>query len=221
VPDFSTSLDAGVRGLRVGIVRHFHERDTDVTAATGTGIEDTIDLLRRLGARISNVTLSPLADYAACGFVILSTEAFAVHQHWMQTVPLQYGELFRDRVALGGLITGAEYVQAQRRRRELVAEMSAAMTGIDMLVCACQRGEAVPIRDVPKWVSLETPSFTLPFNVTGFPAMSVRSGFGAGGLPVAVQLVARPFDEATLFRAAHALERETSWHERRPATAGA
>ena len=53
---------------------------------------------------------------------------------------------------------------------------------------------------------LEKPSFTMPFNVTGSPAMSVCTGFGAGGLPVAMQLIGKPFAEPTLFRAAHAYE---------------
>jgi aspartyl-tRNA(Asn)/glutamyl-tRNA(Gln) amidotransferase subunit A len=216
LPDMTATLGDGVRGLRVGVVRHFHERDTNVSEATAQGLAQSIDTLRRLGASITDVTLSPLADYNACGYVIMSTEAFAVHQHWMQTSREQYGELLRDRLALGALISGADYVQAQRRRRELLAEMTAAMADIDILLCACQVGEALPIEQAPKWSGVETAGFTMPFNVTGFPAMSIRSGFGAGGLPICVQLAARPFEEPTLLRAAHALEREWSWHERRP-----
>ena len=219
VPDFSRALEHGVRGLRVGVIRHFHESDVIVPGTTAAAIDGTVDLLRRLGAEIGDVVLAPLADYAACGYVIMLTEAFALHQSWLQTERERYGELFRDRVSLGGLITGAEYVQAQRRRRELIAQMTAAMASYDLLLCACQPGEAPPIREVPKWASLETPSFTMPFNVTGFPAMSVRAGPGPVGLPLSVQLVTRPFQEATLFRAAHALERETEWHRQRPPAA--
>ncbi len=216
VPDFRAGLHQGVRGLRIGVVRHFHEHDVKVSAATAQGIETSIATFRQLGAQISDISLAPLADYAACGYVILLTEAYAVHQPWLQSAREQYGELFRDRATMGALFSGAEYVQAQRRRRELVAGMAAAMDGIDLLLCACQSGEALPITEVAKWASLETPSFTMPFNVTGFPAMSVRAGFGAGGLPVAVQLVGRPFGDATVLRAAAALEAATQWHMRRP-----
>jgi Asp-tRNA(Asn)/Glu-tRNA(Gln) amidotransferase A subunit family amidase len=216
VADLTATLGDGVRGLRVGVVRHFHEQDTKVSEATAEGITHTIDTLRHLGASITDVTLSPLADYNACGYVIMSTEAFAVHQHWMQTSREEYGELMRDRLSLGAMISGADYVQAQRRRRELLAEMTAAMANVDILLCACQPGEALPITQVPKWGGVEVAGFTMPFNVTGFPAMSIRSGFGKNGLPVCVQLAARPFEEPVLLRAAHALEREGSWHERRP-----
>lgn len=216
VPDFSAKLGAGVKGLRVGVVRHFHERDVAVSDATTKGIEETIGLLRSLGATIKDVTLSPLADYNACGYVIMSTEAFAIHQRWMLTVPGQYGAILRDRLALGGLIGGADYVQAQRSRRELAAEMKAAMEEVDILLCACQPGEAARMEAAPKWGGLETEGFTLPFNVSGYPAISMRAGFGMGGLPVSVQLAARPFEEATLFQIAHALEQASDWHKRRP-----
>jgi aspartyl-tRNA(Asn)/glutamyl-tRNA(Gln) amidotransferase subunit A len=216
VPDFSAKLGAGVKGLRVGVVRHFHERDVAVSDATTKGIEETIGLLRSLGATIKDVTLSPLADYNACGYVIMSTEAFAIHQRWMLTVPGQYGAILRDRLALGGLIGGADYVQAQRSRRELAAEMKAAMEEVDILLCACQPGEAARMEAAPKWGGLETEGFTLPFNVSGYPAISMRAGFGMGGLPVSVQLASKPFAETTLFQIAHALEQASDWHKRRP-----
>ncbi len=63
---------------------------------------------------------------------------------------------------------------------------------------------------------LEKPSFTIPFNLTGSPAMSVCSGFGVGGLPVAMQLIGKPFAEATLFRAAHAYEQAMGGRRKRP-----
>jgi hypothetical protein len=75
------------------------------------------------------------------------------------------------------------------------------------------------ITAVPKWATLDKPSFTIPFNVTGQPAMSVCTGFGEGGLPVAMQLIGRPFDDAVVLRAAHAYEQATDWRNRRPALA--
>ena len=88
-----------------------------------------------------------------------------------------------------------------------------------MLLTASQPTEAARIDAVPKWAILEKPSFTIPFNVTGQPAISVCSGFGAGGLPVSIQLIGKPFEEATVFRAAHAYEQATEWRKQRPAMA--
>jgi aspartyl-tRNA(Asn)/glutamyl-tRNA(Gln) amidotransferase subunit A len=110
-------------------------------------------------------------------------------------------------------------MQAARRRRMLVQEMTAAMADLDILVAAAQPGEAALITEVPKWGNLEKPSLTMPFNVTGFPAMSVCTGFGAGGLPVSMQVIAKPFQEATLFQAGHAYEQVTDWRKTRPAMA--
>jgi aspartyl-tRNA(Asn)/glutamyl-tRNA(Gln) amidotransferase subunit A len=216
VPDFRASLGAGVKGLRIGVIRHFHERENPVNEATRKGIEDAIDFYRREGAQISEVTLSPLNDWRACGLIIILVEGYAVHEHWMRSSMEKYGELLRDRLALGAMISGADYVQAQRRRRALCAELAAAMQGLDLLLTASVPAEAPRIDRVPKWGIVEQPNFTSAFNVSGYPAMSVCTGYGESGLPLAVQLVAKPFDEATLFRAGHAYERAMPWRDRRP-----
>ncbi len=143
-------------------------------------------------------------------------EAFAVHERWMQTSAEKYGEIMRDRMALAGLISGADYIQAVRRRRALCAATAAAMEPVDILLTASQPGEAPRIEAVPKWGILETPSFTIPFNVTGQPAIAVCTGFGASGLPVSMQLAGKPFQEATLLRIAHAFQRATQWRQQRP-----
>jgi aspartyl-tRNA(Asn)/glutamyl-tRNA(Gln) amidotransferase subunit A len=219
VPNFTADLGQGIKGLRIGVVRHFFETDHPVSPATKQGIEHALKVFEHLGAEIRDVTLSPMIDYHAVGSIILTSEAYAVHEPWLKERFNDYGELFRDRIALGGLISGSDYVQAVRRRRMLCLELTNAMADLDILVSASQTGEAPKITEVPKWGNLEKPSLTMPFNVTGFPAMSVCSGFGVGGLPVCVQLIAKPFAEPTLFRAGHAYEAATNWRAKRPALA--
>jgi len=220
VPDFTAGIGAGVKGLRFGVIRHFHETDFPASPATCAGIDAAADTLRRLGADVRDVTLSPLPEYHACGYVILITEAFAVHEPWLKTRFAEYGQLFRDRVSMAALIRGSDYVQALRRRRELCLEMLAAMEDVDVLIAASQPGEAPPIDAVPKWASLEKGFMTFPFNVTGFPAIAVSTGFGVGDLPVGLQMAAHPFAEPLLFRAAHAFEQTTPWRSRRPPMVG-
>jgi aspartyl-tRNA(Asn)/glutamyl-tRNA(Gln) amidotransferase subunit A len=219
VPDFTVDLRKGVKGLRVGVVRHFFETDNPVSPATLYGINHSLVVFEHLGAEVSEVKLSQLDEYHACGSIILSSEAYAVHEPWLKTRFNDYGELFRDRLALGGFIRATDYVQALRRRRALCLELKAAMAGIDILVSASQAAEAPRIDEVPKWGTMEKPSLTMPFNLTGYPAMSVCSGFGAGGLPVCVQLIAKPFAEPSLFKAAHAYEAAVATRRRRPALA--
>ncbi len=219
VPDFRAGIDNGVKGLRIGVPRHFHETDAPVSEGVRRGIEAALDTFVKLGAEVREITLSPLMDYQACGFLIMVTEAYAVHEQWMKSSFNSYGELLRDRMVMGALLSAADHMQAVRRRRELCAEMAAAFGDLDLLVTATQPAEAPRIDAVPKWANLERPSFTMAFNVTGYPAMSVCTGFGAGGLPVAMQLVGRPFDETTVFRAGQAYEKATSWRTHRPALA--
>jgi aspartyl-tRNA(Asn)/glutamyl-tRNA(Gln) amidotransferase subunit A len=217
VPDFRAGLGRGVKGLRVGVVRHFHEQDHSVSPATLAGIEGAATFFRAEGAEVRDVALPPLAEFNACGWIILLAEAFAVHEGWMRQDPNLYGALMRDRLVLGGLLSGADYLQAQKRRRALIAATEAAAAECDLLLTAAQPGEAPLIEAVPKWGFLEKPNFTIPFNVTGWPGITVPSGYGEGGLPVAMQLVAKPFAEPLLFRAADAYERAHSWRATRPA----
>jgi aspartyl-tRNA(Asn)/glutamyl-tRNA(Gln) amidotransferase subunit A len=215
VPDFSAALGKGVKGLKVGVIRHFHEVDNPASSATLKGIEDAAALFRSEGAEVSEITLSPMQDYFACGFLIMIQEAYALHEKWMQTSFTKYGELLRDRMGLAAFLTGADYIQAIRKRRELCLEMAAAMAGVDILLTASQPAEAALIDEVPKW-NFDKPNFTMPFNVTGYPAISICSGYGLGGLPVSIQLIARPFEEVKLFGVADAYEKATDWRRHRP-----
>jgi aspartyl-tRNA(Asn)/glutamyl-tRNA(Gln) amidotransferase subunit A len=219
VPDYAASFAKDMKGLRVGVIRHFFETDHPVSQATRDGIDQAMTVFRELGAEVRDVTLSPMMDYHAVGTMLLTGEAYAVHEPWLKTRFNDYGELFRDRIGLGAFITGPAYIQAIRRRRTLIAEVHAAMADLDILISASQPGEAPLITEVPKWGNLEKPSLTIPFNVTGFPAMGVCTGFGAGGLPVGMQMIAKPFAEPVLFRAGTAYEAATSWRTRRPALA--
>jgi aspartyl-tRNA(Asn)/glutamyl-tRNA(Gln) amidotransferase subunit A len=217
---FTAEIGKSVKGLRIGVVRHFFETDHRASDATRKGIDAALDFFRNEGAEVRDITLSPSIDYHAVGYLLMITEAFTLHAPWMRKRFTDYGELFRDRVALAATVSGPDIVQATRRRRELCREMAAAMVDLDVIVSASQPGEAPKIADVPKWANMEKPSFTMPFNVTGFPAISLCTGFGEGGLPVSIQLAGKPFSEPTLFRAAHAYETAMPWRSKRPAMAG-
>ena len=91
------------------------------------------------------------------------------------------------------------------------------MSGLDVVLTAVQPTEAPKIDEVPEWDVEQKPSFTMPFNVAGYPAMSVCSGFGEGDLPVAIQLIGKPFQETTVLRVADAFEKATPFRNRRPA----
>jgi aspartyl-tRNA(Asn)/glutamyl-tRNA(Gln) amidotransferase subunit A len=216
IPEYADAIGRSIKGLRVGVVRHFHENDIPVSEATLRGIRAVSDTLKDAGAVVCDVELSPPIEWRAVGLLTTLVEGFTIHEPWLQTRLHEYGELLRDRLSLGGLISGADYVQAQRRRRELCDELSSLMRNFDVLVTATVMSEAPRLGEIPKWAMLDRPNFTSPFNISGFPAMSICTGYGTDGLPVAAQLVANPFDEETLFRAGHALERAWSGQRKRP-----
>ena len=123
----------------------------------------------------------------------------------------------RHRLALGALMSAADYIQAQRRRADLITRSIAATQGVDLRITASAMGEAPPITAVSKWASLEKPGFTMPFNVLGWPALSLCSGFGEAGLPVSVQIIGKPFDDASVLAAGHTFEKATAFRATRPA----
>lgn len=217
VQDYRAGIGQGIAGLRVGVVRHFFERDNPVSPQVGRALDDAIAGLRAAGARVADVTLPPLQDWYDCGTLINLSEAFAVHADRMRTHMHDYGELLRDRLALGGLIGAGDYVRALRRRRVLRAELAAAMRDADVLVTATVGGEAPPIDGIAKWGSYDRPNFMMPFNLSGYPALAVCIGFGEHGLPLGMQLVGRPFEEPLLLQAGHVAERLAGTRDRRPA----
>jgi aspartyl-tRNA(Asn)/glutamyl-tRNA(Gln) amidotransferase subunit A len=216
IPDYTAELGSGIRGIRIGVIHHFHETDNKVSDGTQRGITAAIGTFRDLGAEIREVQLSPLQDWLACGSLISITERAAAYEEWARTRLGDFSERVRSRLMLGAFVSGVDYVQAVRRRRELRAELQAAMSALDVVLTATQQAEAAKIDAVPKWDLFAAPNFTMPFNVAGYPAISVCAGFGEGGLPVAIQLVGKPFREPTLFRIADAFEKVTPFRERRP-----
>ena len=216
VPDCRAALSGDVKGLRIGLIRHFYESDNPADEATRQGIDAAVKVFEDLGCSVRELRLSPLAEWAACGVMIMLTEGYAVHQATLRERFGDYGEAFRDRMALAALISGGDYVQAVRRRRELVTEFTTAMANLDLVITAAAASEAPAIDAVSKFAIFERPMLTMPFNVTGSPAMSVCCGYSAAGLPLAIQLVGKPFDEATVLRAAHAYEKATAWRSIHP-----
>jgi aspartyl-tRNA(Asn)/glutamyl-tRNA(Gln) amidotransferase subunit A len=218
VPDFASGLRGDVKGLRVGVIRHFFETDLKAEDDVVAGLESALNTLRALGAAVTDVTLSPLSHYNKVTSLISRSEAYAIHERYLTTTPELYGELGRRRLAAGAFVRASDYVNALRHRTRLVAEMTAAMQDHDVLMLPTKHQVAPPFRLEP---AVREPSFTQPFNVTGFPALSVCSGFSANGLPLSLQIVGRPFEDAQVLSTGDAFEKATMFRAARPAFAAA
>ncbi len=112
--------------------------------------------------------------------------SYVAHDPNLHTHFTDYGEIFRDRMVLAGLVTGADYVQALRLRRELVDELDRTMIDLDLVMTAVVPSEAPPMDEGSKFGTLDRPSLTMPFKVTGSQAISVCCGIGDSGLPLSL-----------------------------------
>jgi aspartyl-tRNA(Asn)/glutamyl-tRNA(Gln) amidotransferase subunit A len=211
VPDYRASLDKGVSGLRIGVPRNFFQQAPALTQDVSSTIGRTIAQLRAVGAVVEDIVLPDYALFAAAGRVIMMAEAFAIHEADMQNRLPDFAEITSSRFVLGAAITASDYINALRARRELTDAVNAALSRYDMLLTATALCTA-PRFDTPvDGMASASPIQTIPFNVTGHPSMSVPIGLGTDGLPLAVQLAGRPFDEATVFQVGRAIETLSGW----------
>jgi aspartyl-tRNA(Asn)/glutamyl-tRNA(Gln) amidotransferase subunit A len=222
IPDYTAGLPAGVRGLRVGVPReYFFERSTEEVERM---VREAIGVLERLGATIEEVSVPHIEAAAPAGMTIISVEAAEIHARWLRTRPEDYGADVRPRLQMGALFRGIDYARAQRIRSLIQREFREVMSRVDVFVSPNNPvpppridQPMVAVRGREIWVMSLMPSLTIPHNLTGYPALTVPCGFVASGVPVGLQIVGRPFEEVTVFRAAHAYEQATEWHRRRPA----
>ena len=216
VPNFSAALEEGVNGLRVGVIRRFYSGDFEADAEMAQSIDDAVSTLARLGAEIREVDPGPLVDYTSANRVILLSEAYAIHEKWLQERPADYAELTRRRLLPGAFFRAVDYMQALRQREVLRHKFNVCMESVDVAITASSMEPACPIEDAELCEKLYGRQARAPFNVTGSPALAVPTGFATTGLPLSMQIIGKPGDEATVYRVARAHERETEWTSRHP-----
>jgi aspartyl-tRNA(Asn)/glutamyl-tRNA(Gln) amidotransferase subunit A len=213
--DFSAGIDLGVKGLRIGVVRHFWEKDLTVHAELPAALESAIAAFRDLGAIVEDVTLRPLQSYSDVKIVTAESELFSLHLPELIARPEQFGQDFRARSLAACLFTAEDYVCASRERRAILGEMRPLYRRYDLFLTA--NTSAASRLDRHDSLSFWTrPNLTSPFNCTGGPALAILCGFTRDGLPLSMQIAGRPFDDARVLRAGHAFERAAGLYKRRP-----
>ncbi|MGE5268204.1 MAG: amidase [Thiohalocapsa sp.] len=213
---YGAGLERGVRGLRIGFIRHFHEIDLPADPEVTAGLEHVARTLQAEGAELRDIRLPTLGEFGAVNRVILHSEAWAIHAPWLRERPADYGRLARRRLLPGAFLAAGDYVQAQRRRREMIAAVEAALREVDVLMCASAMDPPSRIEDAEETERTYPRQARTPFNVTGHPALAMMAGLSSRGLPLAVQFVGRYFAEATVFQAARAWERAVHTDEKHP-----
>ncbi len=213
---FARGIGQGVKDLRIGFIRHFHETDIPASPEVTAALEDVARVLEAEGALVRTVSLPSLPEFAAVNRVILASEAFAIHARWLRERPGDYGQLARRRLLPGAFISAGEYVGAQRRRAQMIAAVEDALREVDILLCASSMDPPSHIEDAEETQRTYARQARTPFNVTGHPAVAMLAGVSRDGLPLSVQFVGRYFDEASVYRVAAAYERATGSDQRHP-----
>jgi aspartyl-tRNA(Asn)/glutamyl-tRNA(Gln) amidotransferase subunit A len=217
VGGYTANLDRGVRGLRVGVIRHFYTRDLEGDSEMVAAIEAAVKVLGKLGASVREVETAPLGVYAACNRTLLTTEAYAIHEKWLRERPQDYASVTRERFLSGAFVRAADYINATRVRTRLTRDFHALYSDVDVIVTASALDPACRIDNGPELDRTYGRQARAPFNVTGSPALAIPVGFSKAGLPLGMQIVGKPYSEALLYQVAQAYERETQWVEKHPA----
>lgn len=214
--DFTRDLDAGLKGLRIGFVRHFHEVDMVAAPDVIASLNAAAELFAREGAMVQDVTLPSAAELAAANRIVLLSEAVSIHEQWLRDRPGDYSHTTRQRLMPGLFLTATDYIQAQRRRKQFVDDLSAKFREVDVLLVASSMEQPCRIDDEAELTRTHARQVRAPFNLSGHPAIGVMCGLSNDGMPLGMQLVGAPFSEALLYRVARAYERATHWHTLRP-----
>ena len=225
VPDYLNGLDAGIRGLRVGVISGRVNAD-GVEPDVRDAVNAAVAHMGELGAEVEDVSIPLIADSAAISTTLIYVDATGVHRQGLRHHPEKYDHNNRVRLLTGALVPAQAHQKAARLRQMLRNQILDALNRVDVLALPASSVQATPI---PTEAGLSKNgkedfltmlggrrTYTSPFNVASVPALSINCGFTSDGLPVGLQLVGRPFDEPTVLRAAYAYEQATDWHTRRP-----
>jgi aspartyl-tRNA(Asn)/glutamyl-tRNA(Gln) amidotransferase subunit A len=215
-PDFTSTLNDGVAGLRIGVPRDWFSEGDGTHSEVLAAFQAALEVLAGQGAQIVDVDSSPFINARAANTIIMISEAYAYHEDTLKTRPQDLSSGVRNRAREGAFLTAADYVDAQRARGVLANQVRNIMRDVDVIASPAAPQPAETFEEQDPDARYRMPSYTPVFNLTGLPAMSVPCGFSSDGFPIGLQIAGRAFDEATVLRVGHAYEGATDWHRRHP-----
>jgi len=239
VPDYTVEMKKSIKGLKIGVPKEFFPEgmNPEVTAAT----KKAIDQLKSLGAEVHEISL-PHSPYSLAAYYVLApSEASSnlarydgvryglrvpgenIVEMYSKTRAAGFGPEVKRRIMLGtyALSSGyydAYYLKALKVRRLIKQDYDQAFEKVDVIVTPTVPNPAFKFgekTDNPLTMYLED-IFTISINIAGVPALSLPCGLSKTDLPIGLQIIGKPFDEATLLKAAYAYEQSTDWHKRKP-----
>ncbi len=223
VPDHLGGLGGSIAGMRIGVpTAWFFERlHPDVRQAC----DDALEVLVSLGCEVVPVELPGIELAERAGWTIMAAESASYHEGTFDRLD-EYDERFAERLVSSQFVTALDYLAAQRYRSVVQESMGRALASVDVLftpgtpTTAPRLGvmEADLGDEIVPWLEVAA-RCTFPFNLTGMPALVLPSGLDRHGLPMSIQLAARPFDDLACLRVGHAFQTATEHHRVAPALA--
>ena len=215
IPDYRAALAGGIEGLRIGVLRHYWEEDLPGPEDQRVAMEEAIRVFTSLGAKVETARARPMMDGLDIKVVIAESELFAIHHKDLVARPGDFGRDFLGRALPACLFQSVDYVEALREHRRYMADMKPLYERYDVLV-TCGFGPA-PRLDAHQTTNFwkRSNAFT-PSNVARSPALVLCGGFSKDGLPLGLQIIGRPFDDARVLKVGHAYQQATDWHTRHP-----
>lgn len=208
-------IESGIRGWRIAVLDDPFLEITQVEILRA--VQAAVQQLAELGAQVTPVAIPSLRQAAQANGLIVLSEAATVHRQQLQTHPESFGEDVRARLETGAASSLHEYILARRNQHELRRNFELFFDDFDLL-CLPATPVTAPLLNGPDAVEQARllTRFTAPFNYTGLPAIVLPCGFDQTGLPIGLQMVARPWAENALLRAAQAYQNAAGWHHQRP-----
>lgn len=213
--DCLKDLKRGLKGLRIGVIEHFYTEDAVGSPEQVQGIVTAIDVLRRLGAQVRPIRISPLSTWRECNRTLHQAESYVIHERDLQERPQDYARITLDKTLAGAFIPASKYIKAQQLRRVLCQEFAEAMCDLDAVITLSSLDLPTRLDDPAATARTYDRQCRLVFNVTGTPTISVPTGFSTSGMPLAMQVTGRVFDDAMVYRVAHAYCEATGFADQR------
>jgi aspartyl-tRNA(Asn)/glutamyl-tRNA(Gln) amidotransferase subunit A len=215
VPDYSAALGGSIKGLRIGVLRHYWEEDLPAPDVVRRAMEDALSVFRDLGATVSDARARPMGEGFDVKVIIAESEIFSIHHADLMSRPGDFGRDFLGRALPACLFQSVDYVQALREHRRYMSDMKPLYEKYDVLV-TCGFGPA-PRLDAYRTLNFwQRSNIFTPSNVARSPALVLCGGYSDTGLPLGLQIIGRPSDDARVLKVGHAYQTATEWHKRRP-----
>jgi len=213
IPDYSQALSTNVSSLRIGVPRDFFFADLD--PEIDAAVKEALSVLGKMSAGIREVPLRA-DNMESLRNVVRAAEAYAYHREYVARTPELYQPLVLKRIQAGANVTTWDYIEGRRELDQVRRTARKWIESVDLLVTATLPITPAGVTDPHADDIMPTVRNTSPFNVNGWPAISIPCGFTGKSLPVGLQIVGPNGGESAIFQLAHAYEQATNWHKRRP-----